>query len=158
MSMSFGGINDYGFILSSEEFKEILTLVDKKILELDEEDELDDLEDYDLQEISNLVGFEEWYVSQANFARLVEINLETGFPRFDNNGIKTDYFDDENIFIMSFNKDSLVKKYDNFDEIVKEIKESLAKILQISIETIEKKLGENFIKNHIGIINGYYCC
>lgn len=158
MSMSFGGINDYGFILSSEEFKEILTLVDKKILELDEEDELDDLEDYDLQEISNLVGFEEWYVSQANFDRLVEINLETGFPRFDNNGIKTDYFDDENIFIMSFNKDSLVKKYDNFDEIVKEVKESLAKILQISIETIEKKLGENFIKNHIGIINGYYCC
>ena len=75
MSVSFGGINDYGFILSSEEFREILMLVDKKILELDEEDEFDDFEEWDLQDISSNVGFEQWYVSQANFERLIKILL-----------------------------------------------------------------------------------
>ena len=44
------------------------------------------------------------------------------------------------------------------NNIVNEVKDSLTENLQISIETIEKKLGKSFIENHIGIINGYYCC
>ena len=156
MSMSFGGINDYGFILNSEDFRKLLRLADKKALGLDEEDSLDDFEEWDLQDLSSNVGFEQWYVSQANFDRLIEIDLKSGYPHFNNSGLKNDYFDDENVYIITFGKDSLVKKYENFDEIVQEIKNDLVKNLQISIETIEENLGVNFIENHIGQINGYY--
>lgn len=158
MSMSFGGINDYGFILNSEDFRKLLMLVNKKVLGLDEEDSFDDFEEWDLQEISTNVGFEQWYVSQASFDRLIEIDLKSGFPRFNNSGLKNDYFDDENVYIMTFRKDNLVKKYENFDEIVQEIKDDLVKNLQISIETIEKNWGVDFIENHIGLLNGYYYC
>lgn len=158
MSMTFGGINDYGFILNSEDFRKLLMLVNKKVLGLDEEDEFDNFEEWDLQEISSNVGFEQWYVSQAEFERLIEIDLESGKPYFNNSGLKNDYFDDENIYIMTFRKDNLVKKYENFDEIVQEIKDDLVKNLQISIETIEKNWGVDFIENHIGLLNGYYYC
>ena len=50
------------------------------------------------------------------------------------------------------------RKYENFDEMVQEIKDDLVKNLQISIETIEKNWGVDFIENHIGLLNGYYYC
>ena len=158
MSASFGGINDYGIILNRDEFKELLMLADKKVLEIDEEDNFDDFEEWDFQELAYSVGFDQWYVSQANFYRLVKIESESGFSKFDNIGIENDYFDDENLYIMTLQKDSLVKKYESFDEIVKEVKDRLAENLQTKIEVIEEKLGEDFIKNHIGLLNGYYYC
>lgn len=133
-------------------------LVDKKILGLDEEDSLDDFEEWDLQDISTNIGFEQWYVSQASFDRLIEIDLKSGKPCFNNSGLKNYDFDDENVYIMIFRKDNLVKKYENFDEIVQEIRNDLVKNLNISIKTIEEKLGVDFIENHIGLLNGYYYC
>ena len=158
MSMTFGGINDYGFILNSEDFRKLIMLVDKKILGLDEEDSLGDFEEWDLQDISTNIGFEQWYVSQASFDRLIEIDLKSGKPCFNNSGLKNYDFDDENVYIMIFRKDNLVKKYENFDEIVQEIRNDLVKNLNISIKTIEEKLGADFIENHIGLLNGYYYC
>lgn len=158
MSASFGGINDYGVILNKDEFKELLMLANEKVLEIGEEDNLDDFEEWNFQELAYSIGFDQWYVSQASFYRLVKIDLESGFPEFDNTDIENDYFDDENLYIMTLKKDSLVKKYENFDEVVKEIRNRLAKNLQTNIEIIEERLGKNFIKSHIGLLNGYYYC
>lgn len=158
MSASFGGINDYGVILNKDEFKELLMLANKKVLEIGEEDNFDDFEEWNFQELAYSIGFDQWYVSQANFYRLVKIDLESGFSEFDNTDIENDYFDDENLYIMTLKKDSLVKKYENFDEVVKEIRNRLAKNLQTNIEIIEERLGKDFIKSHIGLLNGYYYC
>ena len=140
MSTSFNGINDLGFVITEEEFKKLLNLINE------------DFYEEDLQELSCEFGFDYLYVTNATFCNIINVKETISFGNVINN------FEDEFVYIMYLRKDNLLKKYNNFEEIIEEIKDSLLYNFNITLDDIKKEFGEDFIKNHLGLLNGYYVC
>lgn len=152
MSWSYGAVHEKGLILKENDFKSLLKL--SKIFKLEnevEDTEIDDMYGGDLQDYADDFGMYSCYVTVCDLNKLVGF-YDNGEAQYDN--IET--IEEENIFVMWLKKDSLLNSYSGYDEIVKEIENKVVEYFGIDKETIEKKLGKDFIKDRIGLATGFF--
>lgn len=123
MSMREYAVEQYGFILKENEFLDLLKNNNIDISLYD--DEFD---------IAETFGFEFWSCLTGD---ILNMNL----------CIK-DNLNEENVFIISFKKDNLYEKYENIDEIIEEIKNTLAEN--------GLKCAETDIKDYLGFLSAMY--
>lgn len=141
MSMRDYGVREYGFILNEELFIELLQRKEneKKLNDLLEWLEIENIEDIDslcLSDIAQEIGFEIYS----------QFTGETYNPK-----IAIDdciYFQDENMFIMYLQKDTLFDKYENWEEVYQEVKDTLLKYDIIA--------DDDFIKKYTCQVEGSY--
>lgn len=152
MSWSYGAVHEKGLILKENDFKSLLKL--SKIFKLEnevEDTEIDDMYGGDLQDYTDDFGMYSCYVTVCDINKLVGF-YDNGEAQYDN--IET--IEEENIFVMWLKKDNLLNSYSGYDEIVKEIENKVVEYFGINKETIEKKLGKDFIKDRIGLATGFF--
>lgn len=145
MSMRDYPVFDYGLILDFEGFLELLKSYNGKF------------EDIPKEELEEMINNEDYgYVDELVYG---EFSIFYSISAFDGEfgNIKGNYntsFTDETIYVLGlekfniYNNQALFTKYDNEEEIYKEIEKSL--------EEIGLKVDMDFILKHTGQINGMY--
>lgn len=152
MSWSYGAIYEKGMILTEDDFKKILKM--SKVLKKDFELTNDDIDEMYGGDLMDLVFNIDMY---SIYATVCDIYTLKGF----NSMNEGDYdlrktIEEENIYVIWLKKDNLLSCYSGYDEIYKEIISSIKEILGLDEEEITKELGDNFIKDRIGLVNGFY--
>ena len=150
MSWSYGAVHEKGLILKENDFKKLLKL--SKIFKLEnevEDTEIDDMYGGDLQDYAYDLGMYNCYVTICDLNKLVGF-YDNGEAQYDN--IET--IEDENIFVMWLKKDNLLNSYKDYDEIYKEIENSICEKFEVDIETVYVKLGKDCIKEKLGLTTG----
>ena len=145
MSMRDYPVFDYGLVLDFEGFLELLKSYNGKF------------EDIPKEELEEMINNEDYgYVDELVYG---EFSIFYSISAFDGEfgNIKGNYntsFTDETIYILGlekfniYNNQALFTKYDNEEEIYKEIEKSL--------EEIGLKVDMDFILKHTGQVNGMY--
>lgn len=152
MSWSYGTIHERGLILKEQDFKELLK-ISKTFKEENEltDEEIDDMFEGDLQDYAYDLGMYPCFATICDIDRLVGFN-ENGEGQYDN----IDTIQDDTIYVLWLRKDNLLNCYKDYDEIIKEIENNIVTYFDISIETVYEKLGVDFIKDRLGLANGFY--
>lgn len=145
MSMRDYPVFDYGLVLDFEGFLELLKSYNGKF------------EDIPKEELEEMINNEDYgYVDELVYG---EFSIFYSISAFDGEfgNIKGNYntsFTDETIYVLGlekfniYNNQALFTKYDNEEEIYKEIEKSL--------EEIGLKVDMDFILKHTGQVNGMY--
>lgn len=145
MSMRDYPVFDYGLVLDFEGFLELLKNYNGKF------------EDIPKEELEEMINNEDYgYVDELVYG---EFSIFYSISAFDGEfgNIKGNYntsFTDETIYVLGlekfniYNNQALFTKYDNEEEIYKEIEKSL--------EEIGLKVDMDFILKHTGQVNGMY--
>lgn len=145
MSMRDYPVFDYGLVLNFEGFLELLKSYNGKF------------EDIPKEELEEMINNEDYgYVDELVYG---EFSIFYSISAFDGEfkNIKGNYntsFTDETIYVLGlekfniYNNQALFTKYDNEEEIYKEIEKSL--------EEIGLKVDMDFILKHTGQVNGMY--
>ena len=145
MSMRDYPVFDYGLVLDFEGFLELLKSYNGKF------------EDILKEELEEMINNEDYgYVDELVYG---EFSIFYPISAFDGEfrNIKGNYntsFTDETIYVLGlekfniYNNQALFTKYDNEEEIYKEIEKSL--------EEIGLKVDMDFILKHTGQVNGMY--
>ena len=145
MSMRDYPVFDYGLVLNFEGFLELLKSYNGKF------------EDIPKEELEEMINNEDYgYVDELVYG---EFSIFYSISAFDGEfkNIKGNYntsFTDETIYILGlekfniYNNQALFTKYDNEEEIYKEIEKSL--------EEVGLKVNMDFILKHTGQVNGMY--
>lgn len=137
---------DYGLVLNSYEFIELLKSYNGKFKELKKEELQKMIKNEDLGYIDELV--------YGEFSIFYSISAFDG--EFEN--LKGDYntdFTEETIYVLGldkfniYNNKALFTKYNNEEETYKEIENSL--------KNVGLKADTSFIIKHTGKVNGIYC-
>ena len=115
------------------------------------DEEIDDMFEGDLQDYAYDLGMYPCFATICDIDRLVGFN-ENGEGQYDN----IDTIQDDTIYVLWLRKDNLLNCYKDYDEIIKEIENSIVTYFDISIETVYEKLGVDFIKDRLGLANGFY--
>lgn len=141
MSTKNCGVEEYGLVLNFELFKNLLLYKENKE-KLDEF--LNWLEIKDIEELN--------YLGLSDIAQEIGFSVYSQFTgeTYNSNYSIEDkiYFEDEIMFIMYLEKDNLFQKYESWNEIYMEIKETL---LKYGI-----KISDEFIKKHVVQVTGTY--
>lgn len=136
---------DYGLVLNSYEFIELLKSYNGKFEELEKE------------ELQEMIKDEDWgYIDELVYG---EFSIFYSIPALDGEfeNLKGDYsvnFTEKTIYVLGldkfniYNNKALFTRYDNEEEIYKEIENSL--------EGIGLKASVEFIIKHTGKVNGTY--
>lgn len=145
MSMRDYPVFDYGLVLDFEGFLELLKSYNGKF------------EDIPKEELDEMINNEDYgYIDELVYG---EFSIFYSISAFDGEfgNIKGNYntsFTDETIYVLGlekfniYNNQALFTKYDNEEEIYKEIEKSL--------EEIGLKVDMDFILKHTGQVNGMY--
>lgn len=145
MSMRDYPVFDYGLVLDFEGFLELLKSYNGKF------------EDIPKEELDEMINNEDYgYIDELIYG---EFSIFYSISAFDGEfgNIKGNYntsFTDETIYILGlekfniYNNQALFTKYDNEEEIYKEIEKSL--------EEVGLKVDMDFILKHTGQVNGMY--
>lgn len=141
MSTRDYGVREYGFILDTTLLLELLSKEEnkekvKEFLDWLEVDKIEDLDNIGLCDIAQEIGFEIYF----------QFTGETYNPK-----VAIDdciYFQDENMFIMYLQKDTLFDKYENWEEVYQEVKDTLLKYDIIA--------DDDFIKKYTCQVEGSY--
>lgn len=141
MSIRDYGVREYGFILDTTLLLELLSKEEnkekvKEFLDWLEVDKIEDLDSIGLCDIAQEIGFEIFS----------QFTGETYNPK-----VAIDdciYFQDENMFIMYLQKDTLFDKYENWEEVYQEVKDTLLKYDIIA--------DDDFIKKYTCQVEGSY--
>ena len=145
MSMRDYPVFDYGLVLNFEGFLELLKSYNGKF------------EDIPKEELDEMINNEDYgYIDELVYG---EFSIFYSISAFDGEfgNIKGNYntsFTDETIYILGlekfniYNNQALFTKYDNEEEIYKEIEKSL--------EEVGLKVDMDFILKHTGQVNGMY--
>lgn len=145
MSMRDYPVFDYGLVLDFEGFLELLKSYNGKF------------EDIPKEELDEMINNEDYgYIDELVYG---EFSIFYSISAFDGEfgNIKGNYntsFTDETIYVLGlekfniYNNQALFTKYDNEEEIYKEIEKSL--------EEVGLKVDMDFILKHTGQVNGMY--
>lgn len=145
MSMRDYPLFDYGLVLDFEGFLELLKSYNGKF------------EDIPKEELDEMINNEDYgYIDELVYG---EFSIFYSISAFDGEfgNIKGNYntsFTDETIYVLGlekfniYNNQALFTKYDNEEEIYKEIEKSL--------EEVGLKVDMDFILKHTGQVNGMY--
>lgn len=145
MSMRDYPVFDYGLVLDFEGFLELLKSYNGKF------------EDIPKEELDEMINNEDYgYIDELIYG---EFSIFYSISAFDGEfgNIKGNYntsFTDETIYVLGlekfniYNNQALFTKYDNEEEIYKEIEKSL--------EEVGLKVDMDFILKHTGQVNGMY--
>lgn len=145
MSMRDYSVLDYGLVLNFEEFLELLKSYNGKF------------EDIPKEELDEMISDEDYgYIDELVYGEFSIFYLISAFNG-DFNNIKGNYdtgFSDKTVYVLGldkfniYNNQALFTKYDNEEEIYKEIEKSL--------EDVGLKADMNFIIKHTGRVSGTY--
>jgi ADP-glucose pyrophosphorylase len=154
--MSYGGFNEFGLVLRGEDLKQLLKYAKKEILDIDNEyDTIEEfLDEYDLYEFDNdyVSRFEKFYVSRADFLRLIGKLDKCNWEDIES----VDSFYDENLFVIELLGNSIFTSYNNIEEVYKEIEDELVDSFGIDLERLYKELGDTWLKDRIGKLQGFF--
>lgn len=144
MAMRNYGVETKGVVLTTNEMVELLSLnkenIENKFVLEDFWKEV--FENIDNIEISDIIDFT-YNIDYATFIGEFE-----GYLEVDRTQERT-YFSGDDIIILELKKyHNLYKKYENRDEIIEELKETLSKV--------GIKVDEEYIEEHYGYICGSY--
>ncbi len=152
MSWSYGAVHERGLILKEQDFKELLKLSKNYLEENDlTDEEIDDMFDGDLQDIVYDFGMYPVFATVCDINKLVGFN-SNGESQYD----LVETIEDDNIYVLWLKKDNLLNSYKDYDEIYKEIENSIVEKFEVDIETVYKKLGKDFIKEKLGLATGFF--
>lgn len=132
--MRIYGIETKGMIISLNDFQLLLSLNKKTI-----DNNL--FEDIDNLDFSEIVDFA-YMINNCSF-----IGEFDGYLRSDINDDAI-YYNNEDVILLELQKNTLYDKYNNKEEIIKELKDDLKQVGII--------VDDDFINKHFGYINGSF--
>ncbi len=152
MSWSYGAVHEKGLILKENDFKNLVKL-NKKYLEEEEltDEDIDVMFDGDLQDIAYEFDMYPIYATVCDINKLVGF-ASNGEEQYDLN----ETVEDEELYIIWLKKANLLNSYSGYDEIYKEIENTICEKFEVDIETVYEKLGKDFIKDKLGLATGFY--
>lgn len=137
MSMRHYGVETIGLVITRDELKDLILknweTVDKDYLICDNIEELDN---YDVDEFYGCIDWTNGYYE-----------IEGKLYNYDDWGEK-EFFDGEMVVITELEKNNLLEKYNNIDEVKQELKQRY--------EYVGIMLDDNFIDEHFGRFEGAY--
>lgn len=151
MAMRSYGVETNGMVLTLDDFQDLLNKNVKgivksgnlELLGIEEEDldESGDLSLVDLIDYTDIVDFI-YEIDNATFFGEIE-----GYIENDKTQERT-YFNGDDIVLFDLSKNTLYDKYENRDEIIKELKDDLA--------SVGIKVDNKYIEEHFGYISASY--
>lgn len=137
MSMRTYGVETKGLVITQDELYKLILKNDNKLLRdiLDVEN-IDSVDDYDVNDFAYSIDYTTWYSDIDG--KLYSID----------DWRELQYYNETSIIITELRKDNLYEKYNNFDEIKQELKDTYR---QVGIE-----LDDEFIEKHFGRFSGTY--
>lgn len=141
MSMRTYGVETKGAVITLNDFQVLISLNRNNIEQkFDFNDRWQEV-DLDNMEFDEIIDFT-YNIDFATFIGEFEGYLETDKTQ------ERTYFNGDDIILLELKKNDLYNKYDNRDEIIAELKETLSKVGII--------VDDDYIEEHFGYISGSY--
>lgn len=148
MSMRTYGVETIGAVITLNELQVLLSLNKENIKQKFELTEMwqEIFEDIDNADFSEIIDFT-YNIDFATFIGEFEGYLDTDETKknFDSERI---YYNGDDIVLLELKKNNLYEKYENRDEIIAELKETLSNVGIL--------VDDDYIKQHFGYVCGSY--
>lgn len=140
MAMRIYGVETQGVAIKFDEMRELILSNKENVLKAVGEDFFENIDEIDFNEVTEFVENITWAFWVSGFdGTLIKDDFST----------ELDYFDDDEVVILELQNNTLYKKYNNRDEIILELKNTLKEVGIV--------VDDEFIEKHYGKVNGSYC-